>query len=139
MIWSINLDRGVISSTHPSLNMDIYMYADDPGRYLTAHGDEVDERLAEQAGFDIAKYGRERKIKTAMAEAQAQILRENDIPISDVIEERGDFKIVDIGMDRHNVMTKDGSVLNKAPLTPAQARILLDHLAPNKKEAKEKE
>lgn len=130
--YAIDLDRGVHSRTHPTLNMEIYMYVDDPGVYLTAHGDPVKPDLAEAAGFPVAEQVREHEIKTALENAQKQVLEkfgEAQGKIK-VVKERGGFRILDIGLGRHNVLTTGGDVLNKEPLTLELAQVLLDNLAP---------
>ena len=130
MAFHIDLDRGVISRTHPSLGMDIYMYVDDPGVYLTAHGSEVEKTLAEAAGFEVDTYDKQHKIKLAMAEAQSEVLAKFSEATSKVLAERNGFKVLDIGMGRCNVLSPDGDLLNKTPISKEQADVLLKHLAP---------
>ena len=136
MAFRIDLDRGVISRSHPSLGMDVYMYVDDPGVYLTAHGTEVALALAEQAGFEVDKYAKQHKIKVAMANAQADVLAQFNEATTEVLVERNGFKVVDIGLGRCNVLSPDGDLLNKTPVSREQAEILLKHLTPNEKDAK---
>ena len=106
MAFRIDLDRGVISRSHPSLGMDVYMYVDDPGVYLTAHGTEVALALAEQAGFEVDKYAKQHKIKVAMANAQADVLAQFNEATTEVLVERNGFKVVDIGLGRCNVLSR---------------------------------
>ena len=136
MAFHIDLDRGVISRSHPSLGMDVYMYVDDPGVYLTAHGTEVALALAEQAGFEVDKYAKQHKIKVAMANAQADVLAQFNEATTEVLVERNGFKVVDIGLGRCNVLSPDGDLLNKTPVSREQAEILLKHLTPDEKDAK---
>lgn len=136
MAFRIDLDRGVISRSHPSLGMDVYMYVDDPGVYLTAHGTEVALALAEQAGFEVDKYAKQHKIKVAMANAQADVLAQFNEATTEVLVERNGFKVVDIGLGRCNVLSPDGDLLNKTPVSREQAEILLKHLTPDEKDAK---
>lgn len=134
----VDLDRGMEIHSHPSTGMDVFMYVDDPGVYLSAHGTPVSEQLAEQAGFDIERFGRERRIKQALAAAHKQIMDDFNANGGGpkIIEEREGFKVVDIGMDRHQVMSPDGKVLNTVPLSLANAKILLEHLVVVDKEEK---
>jgi hypothetical protein len=138
MIFAIDLDRGAMTCSHPSLGIAIYMYLDDPGVYLTEHGNVLEngEALAEQAGFDVAKFSKQRKIKIAMDAANDKIMHEFNESTTKVLVERNGFQIVDIGLDRCNVLAPDGGVLNKAPIPRAQADILLAHLAPKEKDKK---
>jgi hypothetical protein len=124
------LDRGVIMRTHPSMNMDIYMYVDDPGVYFSAHGDVVADDLARTSGFDVDKQSREQSIKQAMKKAQEEVLAKFGENKSKVVAQRDGFKVVDLGLGRHNVMGPGGDLLTKSPVPLEQATILLDHLAP---------
>ena len=130
MAFAIDLDRGVIYRSHPSLNMNIYMYVDDPGVYYTAHGTPVDSALAEQAGFEVDKLDKKHKIKMALAEAQADVMARFGEAKPEVLMERDGFKVMDMGMGRCNVLGPDGDLLNKMPISKEQAEVLLKHLAP---------
>lgn len=130
MVFSINLDRGVHMRTHPSLSMDIYMYVDDPGVYYTAHGDKIDPELARAAGFPVDKQLHDHKVNEALKQAQKEVLEKFGEAKSAVLKERDGFKIMDLGMGRHNVLGPEGDLLNKMPLSLEQAEILLKHLAP---------
>lgn len=134
MVFVIDLDRGVHMNSHPTLNMDVYMYVDDPGVYLTAHGDLVPKEIAEAAGFPVEKHEKAHNIKTAMAAAMAEVMTKfggEDGPKLHM--ERGGFKVMNIGMGRYNVHGPDGDLLTKAPVPKEQAELLLAHLAPETK------
>lgn len=139
MVFAINLDRGAMTCSHPSLGIAIYMYMDDPGVYLTEHGNVLTngEVLAKEAGFETEKFAKQRKIMLAQKHATEQIMREFDESETKVLVERAGFKIMDIGLDRCNVLSPDGDLLNtKGPMPLAQAQILLEHLAPKEKDKK---
>lgn len=132
------IDRGVQVRNHPSMSMDIYMFIDDPGVYFSAHGDKIDPELARAAGFDVDDQSRRQQIKQALKKASDEVLaRFGEAKVATVLEREG-FKIIDLGLGRHNVLAPDGDLLNKAPLPLEQAKILLDHLAPKKVEEKVK-
>lgn len=133
MACHINADRGYHMRSHPTLGMDIFMYVDDPGVYLTAHCDRVDEALAEAAGFPVAKHKKEHEIKYALAAAHKAVLEKYGAAKPKFFMERGEFKIMDIGMDRYNVLSGD-EVLNKDPIPKEEAMMLLDHLSPMPKD-----
>lgn len=134
MACHVDPDRGYHMRSHPTIGMDIFMYVDDPGVYLTAHCDRVDDKLAEAAGFPIEKHKKEHDIKAALASAQAEVLKKFGENKPQFVMERGDFKVVDIGLGRHNVLSGN-EVLNKNPISKEEAKILLDHLSPPPKEA----
>lgn len=130
----IDFDRGVIFSQHPSMAVWVYMYVDSPGHYLNAFGNPVPEQLAKEAGFDVEKHAKERKRRERMQEAKdaidaelAEINEENAV----VVKEKGGFKVVDIGLGRHNVLDPDGNRLNPVPLSLDLAEKLVDRLVPD--------
>jgi hypothetical protein len=127
----IDLNRGVIKCIHPH-GIAIHMYVDEPGVYLTVHGRPVAEKLAEEAGFDIAKWRKQKRIFEMRATAETQIRKtveaETDEP--EVVAERGTIKVIDIGLGRYQVVGEDDLPLHTAPLTREQAMALLDGLVP---------
>lgn len=128
--YAVDLDRGVWSRTHPSLNMDIYMYVDDPGVYFNAHGHPVSKELAEAAGFDTEELDKKHKIKVALEKAHKDVLSQFGEAETKVYAERNGFKVMDIGLGRFNVLGPEGELLNKSPIPKEQAELLLNHLAP---------
>lgn len=140
MFFKIDLDRGVHSRTHPATGMDVYMYVDDPGVYLTAHGTPVPEELAVQAGFPTQEYAKKRRIKLALAAAHNKVMQElaeANQGEKIVTKERDGFRVVDLGYDRYQVLSPDGDVLNTTYLSLNHALILLDQLVPPEEEATE--
>ena len=139
----VDLDRGVQMSSHSILGIDVYMYLDDPGIYYDAHGNILPMEVAEQSGgFDTVTLERKRKIKAALHDANEDVLKkfgEADGPV--LVEERDGFTILDYGMDRYKVFGPDDKVnaLHKLFLPLAQAKVLLDHLAPVKVVEEKKE
>lgn len=129
----IDYDRGVVINTHKEYNIEVYMYKDDPGVYLSAHGTPVSNEVAQGAGFDIEKFGRLKLKKERMNKAMQLIEKELDtIEVKkDVVEERGGLQLVDIGLDRFQVIGPDGEALNKTPLSREQGSRLLKGLAPD--------
>lgn len=137
MVVNIDYDRGVMMNVHPS-NVEVYMYLDDPGVYLSAHGTPVTEDFARGAGFDVVEQTKKRQVKERMKVAMTRINAELELAASEkvVVMERNGFKLVDLGLDRHQVESPDGLVLNKDPLPLAQAKTLLEALTPEKKSEK---
>lgn len=133
MAFKIDLDRGVHQRIDPNSGMDVYMYVDTPGVYLTIHGTEVDVELARRAGFPVEEQLRQRHIKEALASAQDKVLAElqaADQSMKVVVKEADGFKIIDIGYDRYQVLSPDDDVLTPSPLNLKSALILLDQLVP---------
>lgn len=135
---AIDYDRGVVFQTHPSTGMNVYMYKSEPGKYINAYGSPLSEKIAQEAGFDTVKYGKEKLKRERMAVAMGAIEREleavEDAKVEPVYE-LGGFKIMDIGLGRHNVIDPDGNQLNATPLSREIADILVKELNPKTEEA----
>lgn len=128
----IDLNRGVIICIHPT-GMRVNMYVDDPGVYLTIHGGTISEEIARQAGFPVEKHAKQRLKLQRMADAKARISREIEQEDADreeveVVAEVGGYKIVHIGLGRHQVQDAEGSPLHTEQLTREQADKLLQGL-----------
>ena len=129
----IDYDRGAMFMIHQTTGMNIYMYMDDPGKYVNAFGNPVPERLAQEAGFDIEKYGNARVKKERKAQFDNLLEKELEGPQDEKVEpilERGGFKVYDKGLGRFNVVDPEGNQLNTTPLSKEVAELLVDQLAP---------
>ena len=129
---TIDYNRGVTKRIHPS-GVEVYMYNDAPGVFLNAYGNEVDEKLAGAAGYDVVRLGRDRLKQERMSQAMTAIEQElataDDIIEVEIAERKG-FKIVGIGLGRFNVLDPDGGVLTPHPTSEEMAYLLLDQMAP---------
>lgn len=133
MAFKIDLDRGVHQRIDLGTGMDIYMYVDTPGVYLTLHGTEVDVELARRAGFPVEEQLKKRRVQQALVAAQDRVLAElqvADQSVKVVVKEADGFKIIDIGYDRYQVLSPDDDVLTPSPLNLRSAVILLGQLVP---------
>jgi hypothetical protein len=132
--FAINLDRGVLIRSVQDTGMDVYMYRDDPGVYLTAIGNEVPEKIAEQAGFNVDRFRRLRNRKLGMARAaelldEETALADNESQRTAVYDKDG-FKVILYGLGRHIVEDPDGNNLTPgAALSLEAATRLADALA----------
>lgn len=131
MAFNIDYNRGVMMTRHPS-GIEVFMYLEEPGKYLSAHGTPVSEKLAKEAGMDTEKFRKQRIVTEKMAEHRQKVLAELEIAQQDrvVVAEQGGFSVVDLGQDRHQVLDPDGTVLTAEPLPKEAALGLLDQLAP---------
>lgn len=132
---NINYDRGVQKRKHTASGVDVYMYFDEPGVYRNAYGHPVSEVLAKQAGFDTETLTKERikreRMASAMAAIEAELGSDAQKATLDVVLERGGYKVVHIGLGRHNVLDPDGNKLNSIQLPEQEAIKLVEHLAPD--------
>lgn len=131
----IDYDRGVIINNHANTGMDVFMYVDDPGKFLTAHGNVVPDDLAKEAGYNVDKLAKDRlridRRKQANAAIEKELADENEV--EDVlVEERAGFKLVAYGLGRHKLIDPDGNVLNAHPLTSETGARLLTAMAGEK-------
>ena len=131
----IDLNRGVTIKTHSS-GVQIYMYKDNPGVYLTAHGTEAPQKLAREAGFDVEKLRRALVKKERMAQALEAVEQEFSAPESShkVIAEKDGFSVMSIGFGKHNLIDPDDNKINPRPLTKQEAMALLEKFTSNEGE-----
>lgn len=132
MAGQIDYDLGVHKRTVNGMGLDIYMYVNQPGVYLNAHGNEVTEDLARQAGFEVDKHLKQRKLRAALSEAEREIRARMDAAQDEkkVVVSRRGYTLVDIGLDQFRVYDPDGDLLTKEALSKAQAQIVFDKLVP---------
>ena len=135
---SLNLDRGCLIRFTPE-GIAVAMYYDQPGVWYNEHGSEVTPALAKIAGFDTIILLKERTKRERMAQAAAAVAKEfeGEEPSDEVVKEKNGFKLVHIGLDRHNIVDPDGNVLNKNHLTRAEGVKVLAALVPDEAAAPE--
>ena len=129
----IDYDRGVIFMTHQPTGANVYMYTDTPGVYLNAFAKPVGDDMAREAGFPVEKYAKEKVRRERMAQAMEAIDSELSKVAEDehqVLSDVKGFKVIDIGLGRHNVQDPDGNVLNSVPLSIEVANKLVERLVP---------
>lgn len=133
MMGAIDLDRGVLIRKVRDANMKIFMYFDTPGVYYNVHGKEVPEAVAVSAGFDVAKYSKQRfkreKMKQFEKEIELQLSLEDegDAPPA-VLAEAGGFKVLDAKLGNVWVVDAEGEKMNDRPITEAAGMKLLEVL-----------
>jgi len=128
----IDYDRGVHIRMHPS-GVEVFMYVDTPGVYLNVHGDPFPSiKFAQEAGFDTETLARQRKIKEGVAEYEAKLRSELDLPISKrrILKEWEGYKVVELSPGRFQLFGPDDLVLHKDPLPEKEALKLLEALVP---------
>lgn len=129
---TIDYDKGVLINTHPGTGMDVFMYVQQPGKYLTAHGKDVPDKIAAEAGYNVEQLAKERLRMERKAQASAIIdkeLSDDASTLEECVDNRNGFRLVSIGMGRHNVKDPDGNVLNSHPLPKESAEKLFDAMA----------
>jgi hypothetical protein len=131
-IGNIDYDRGVIINTHERTGMDVFMYVDDPGKFLTAHSKVVPDEIAKEAGYDVEKLAKERNKKErkekAMEMIDAELADDKDNRTETVLERNG-YKVVTTGLGRHHVLDPDDNRLTNAPQSFEMAEKLLNAMA----------
>lgn len=141
MARKVDYDRGVIIMTHPGTGMDVYMYVDSPGIYINANELPVPEAIARESGYNVEALAKEKLRMERKAQAGAIIDKELSDEANTQEEEvadRNGFKLVSIGMGRHNVKDPDGNSLNAHPLSLEQAQKLLVAMAGDEVKAPKK-
>lgn len=128
----IDYDRGVIINIHAATGMDVFMYADDPGKFLDAHGNIVPDNIARESGYDTEKLSKEREKKSRKEKAlgliDAEFADDKDVK-EECINETAGYKVISTGLGRHHVLDPDGNRLNNFPLTLEAAERLMSGMA----------
>lgn len=134
----LNLDRGCLIRFTPE-GIAVGMYYDQPGIWYNEHGTEVTPLLAKSAGFDTTSLLKERTKRERMAAAAEAVAKqfEGEEHTDEVVKEKNGFKLVHIGLDRHNIVDPDGNILNKNHLTRAEGVKVFAALVPDEAVAPE--
>lgn len=129
---AIDLNRGVRMSKDPLTQLEVYMYFDDPGHYLTPQGGVVPEEVAERAGYDIKRYAQARNKKSRMADFQSMLDNEyGDAAERKVLAERDGYKLVEVGtLGNVMVLEDDDKPLVLTPLPLDIGTELFNKMAP---------
>lgn len=141
-VGNIDYDRGVIIATHPGSGMDVFMYVDDPGKFLNAYSATVSDSIAKEAGYDVEKLSKDRVKKerkeNAIALIDAELADDKDVK-EEVVMEKNGFKIITTGLGRHHLVDPEGNRLTPNPLPRESAEKLLNGMTADKpKEQKAK-
>lgn len=127
MAFQIDYNRGVEIRRHGASGMDVYMYYDDPGVYLTAHATRLGDDVASGAGYDVAALSMEKRKRAALAAAH-QAIEAQFAGVEakhEVIDERDGFTLVDQGtvngIERYIVCDPDGNQITPKPMQKAAA------------------
>lgn len=130
---AIDRARGCTIRFHPA-GFRIVMYKDTPGVYFNERGEPANEKLAGQAGFDVAVLRKEKLKRERMAQYQAKVEAEFATEQDDVenllsAPEDG-LTVKHIGKGKYAIFDADGERLTKKPLTKAESQNLMDDLKP---------
>jgi hypothetical protein len=125
----IDYDRGVKIKIIGRLNMEVFMYKDDPGVFIDSHGNPVPLELAAEAGYDVPRLEKLRIKKQRLHDA-AKFVEEDmgaDESSQVTIFEQDGFRVVGVGSGLHFVEDPDGNCLTpstRLALEPAKALAL---------------
>lgn len=126
----LDANRGLQIRFGPG-GMEVAMYKDTPGIYLSVTGAIVSEQVAAAAGFPVKALGQKREIQLRKETAFAAIEEEfSVVSKSEVIAEAGGFQVVSLGIGRHEIRDPTGAVLTEKPMSKKAAKLLLQKLAP---------
>lgn len=128
----IDYDRGVLIMTEPLSGSDVFMYVDEPGKYLSAHGTPISEQFAKAAGYDVEKFAKDRvkldRKRIASAAIDAELSDDKDTK-NNVVETVGGYKLVDIGLGRYLIRDPDDNLVTATPLAKEHAMKVISLLA----------
>lgn len=124
--------KGVVIRLIDNLNMEVFMYKNEPGVYYSAHGKQLPRAIAARAGYDVERLELKRLHKQRLAQASETIASELHLrgdARKTVVEEGAGFRIVTIGAGRHEVEDADGiSLTPGASLSLDLARTVFNDL-----------
>lgn len=128
----IDLNRGVRMSKDPLTKLEVYMYLDSPGVYLTPLGGEVPAEIAARAGYEVEKLGKLRERREKLMEFEAQLDEQMNIEADrKVLYEGGGYKLVAVGgFGNAMVLDEDDNALVPMPMPVKLAKGLFEKLAP---------
>lgn len=132
----IDLDRGVMCKPHPK-GFHVYMYLDDPGVFMTAHGSPLPARIAREAGYDVEVLEKQRKIAQELAKRRKDLEKELalDEAAETVIREAKNYKLVSAGSGMARIVTKTGEAVTPVALPKAEAEALFQELIGGKEKS----
>lgn len=128
----IDYDRGVTIRKDEKTGVEVFMYKDTPGVFLSIQGTEVSAELARMAGYSVDKLLKQREMRRLLSVAEAEIRArlETAEESAKIVLEKGGFTVLDIGLGRHRVLGPDGDPITNEVLPLEQATLLLDQLVP---------
>lgn len=128
----IDLNRGVTMRRDQESGAQVYMYKDNPGYYFSQFGKPLPIAMAEKVGFPVAQLRKERERNERRAFASKEIDKELEMADKtrpQVLQTRGEFRLIDRGIGRADVQDVDGNVYNPQPLPLVAAERLLTAMA----------
>lgn len=130
----IDLNRGVRKQIDSKTGIEVFMYKDKPGVYYDRAGNELDEKLAKSAGFDVQGLKKRREKMQKMQEAISAIEAEyGDAPM---FYEKGGLKTIEagVGTGRFKIADKDGIPMSEKEFSFKGAKDIIDSMAASSKE-----
>jgi hypothetical protein len=110
--YRVDVNRGTYIR-FTSIGEAIYMHHDQPGVFLNEVNRPVSAEKAKEAGYDTENLMRLRRRNEARNAAVAAIDAEYNISTPrKVLEERGEYRIVELYEGQYNVEFVDGTVMN---------------------------
>lgn len=134
LIGGIDYDRGaIIKQSKDQTLPEVIMYKDEPGVYYAANGRKISVEAARLAGFDVVTYEklRKRSIFQKRSLEQWDEVNRTAQAARQIVFEKGGYRVVDLGLERHIVEDSDGFLLTPGShLSLAEAKRALDLFIP---------
>jgi hypothetical protein len=99
----------------------------------------ADDEIAQEAGFDVELYAKEKLKRQRMADAKEAIEAELELRTSDsarTLHEGGGIKVIDTGLGNAIIVAEDGDKITPTPVSHAMAKKLFERLTGKAKSAK---
>lgn len=111
----------------PVLDMEIFMFLDEPGVYYDRKMRKMPEEVAAKVGFDVKREAKLRAINERRKEVMSEIADVVEENTRTVVETRGDYQLVEINEGQFTVTGPGGDFMD--PNDEVVARELFDALA----------
>lgn len=127
----IDVNRGVSIWRYPKGGMDVFMYKNEPGIYLDAHGREVPEKLAKAAGAPVEKYRKRRMIKEEQARVTEALKEKYELDAPEVVKEVDGLQLIELpgGMMRVSRVVEGETEHLSQPIAPEFAKELFEDMS----------
>ena len=125
---ALDLNRGVLVKFHPVNRMQVAMYIDRPGEYLTETGEAIDAKFAKEAGYDVAKDLRKKVANEKLAAYKAQLdaeMRAEEDALAQAMTDKSGHDVRHIGGGQYALFDKTGKRLTKVAMTKADIEMLV--------------
>lgn len=128
---AIQRSRGCTIRFHPN-GFRVFMYKDEPGKWFDERGEEVTDKVAQRAGFDVETLRRERAKREKLEQYRQRVEQEFESKEQDVarlLSARTEgLEVKHIGAGKYAIHDAEGVRLTQRALTKREAEELISDM-----------